>query len=138
MRKITVKTKGFTDIIDITEEIAKLISKANFTEGTLHLFVVGSTASLTTIENDPNLFKDLKEVLEAIAPYKKDWYHHKTWGDDNGASHIRASLIGPSLSVPVVNGKLFVGTWQRIVLIDFDTKPREREILLSFSKDTKL
>lgn len=116
----------------------KLAARENYEDGTLHIFAVGSTAGLTTIENDPNLFEDFKEVLEQIAPYKKNWRHHQTWGDDNGAAHIRASFIGPSLSVPVVNGRLFLGTWQRIVLIDFDTRPRERQILISFSKDTKL
>ncbi len=138
MRSFTVKTKGFTDIVDITGDVFRLAAKENYENGTLHLFVLGSTAALTTIEDDPNLYEDFKEVLEQIAPYKKDWRHHQTWGDDNGAAHIRASLIGPSLSIPVVNGKLYLGTWQKIVLIDFDTKPREREILLSFSKDTKM
>ena len=138
MRSFTVKTKGFTDIVDITGEVLQLAAKEDWENGTIHLFVLGSTAALTTIENDPNLFEDLKEVLEEIAPYRKNWKHHQTWGDDNGAAHIRASLFGPSLSVPVVNGKLYLGTWQKIVLIDFDTRPREREILLSFSKEERL
>ncbi len=138
MRSFTVKTRGFTDIVDITGEVLRLAAKEGWENGTLHLFVLGSTAAITTIENDPNLFEDLKEVLEEIAPYKKNWRHHQTWGDDNGAAHIRASLIGPSLSVPVVNGKLYLGTWQKIALIDFDTRPREREILITFSKEARL
>ncbi len=138
MLSFTVKTKGFTDIIDITSEVIKLAAKEDYEHGVLHLFVVGSTAALTTIENDPNLYEDLKGVLEKIAPYNKKWKHHETWGDDNGAAHIRASLLGPHLSIPVINGKLYLGTWQKIVLIDFDTRPREREIIVSFSKESKL
>lgn len=131
MRTISVKTKGFTDIIDITDHIQKVISAQKLSDGVAHLFVVGSTAGLTTIENDPNLYEDFKEVFENIAPYKKDWQHHKTWGDDNGATHIRASLVGPSLTVPFHNKKLLNGTWQKIVLIDFDTSPRTREVVIS-------
>ena len=108
------------------------MKREKFENGVVNLFIIGSTASVTTSEADENLYQDLKEVLEKIAPYKKDWRHHQTWGDDNGASHLRASLIGPSLTVPVVNGKLFLGSWQRIVLIDFDTKPRRREIVFTF------
>lgn len=134
MTTLHIKTKGWTDIVDITQAIQKEVEKEKINDGAVHLFVIGSTASLTTIEDDENLFSDLKEILEKIAPYKKDWQHHKTWGDDNGASHLRASLFGPSLTVPIVNGKLFLGTWQRIVLIDFDTQPREREIIVSLIK----
>jgi secondary thiamine-phosphate synthase enzyme len=132
MKTIHIKTKGWTDIVDITPQVQKEIEKEKINNGLVHLFLIGSTASLTTIEDDENLFVDLKEILEKIAPYKKDWQHHKTWGDDNGAAHLRASFFGPSLTIPVVNGKLFLGTWQRIVLVDFDTQPREREVVISF------
>lgn len=134
MKTFQVKTNGWTDIIDVTAKIQQEIKKEKFVNGLVNLFIIGSTASLTTIEGDENLFEDLKEVLEKIAPYKKDWRHHKTWGDDNGAGHLRASLIGPEITIPVINGKLFLGTWQRIVLVDFDTKPRQREIIISFIK----
>ncbi len=86
------------------------------------------------MEWEKNLFQDFKEFLEKILPYNRNYYHHKTWGDDNGASHLRASLIGPSLTLPVNSGKLFLGTWQRVVLIDFDMREREREILVNFLK----
>lgn len=132
MRVIGVKTKGFTDIIDITSSVQKEVKKEKIKEGIVFLFVLGSTASLTTIEDDENLYRDLKEMLEKIAPYQKDYYHHQTWGDDNGASHLRASLFNPSLAIPIKNKKLYLGTWQRVVLIDFDTREREREIIIEF------
>lgn len=131
MKILEVKTKGLTDVIDITSAVQKEISAQKNKDGLVHLFVIGSTAGLTTIENDPNLYEDFKEVLESIAPYKKDWQHHKTWGDDNGAAHIRASLVGPSLMIPFQNKKLLNGTWQKIVLIDFDTRSRTREVVVS-------
>jgi len=135
MKTISVTTKGWTDVVDITPQIQKELEKEKIINGLVHLFVISSTAALTTIEDDQNLLADLKEVLEKIAPYKKDWQHHKTWGDDNGAAHLRASLFGPSLTIPVVNSKLFLGTWQRIVLLDFDTRKRVREIVISIVKD---
>jgi len=134
MKNLQIQTKGSTDIIDITKKVQDLVDKEKFTSGLVHLFVIGSTASLTTSEDDPNLYQDLKEILEKLAPYKKDYHHHQTWGDDNGAAHLRASLLGPDLTVSVTNGKLFLGTWQKIILIDFDTKTRTREILVSFIK----
>jgi len=134
MKNLQIQTKGSTDIIDITKKVQDLVDKEKFTSGLVHLFVIGSTASLTTSEDDPNLYQDLKEILEKLAPYKKDYHHHQTWGDDNGAAHLRASLLGPDLTVSVTNGKLFLGTWQKIILIDFDTKTRTREILVNFIK----
>ncbi len=130
MKSFSVKTKGWTDIIDITGQIEDTLPKK---EGVVTVFVKGSTASISVIEADPNLYEDMKEALEVFAPYKKDWKHHKTWGDDNGAAHIRATMFGPSETVPFQNGKLLLGQWQRIVLIDFDTSSRTREIIVSFS-----
>ncbi len=130
MKVLTFPTKGYTDIIDITPQVQKEIDQQGIKEGVIHLFVIGSTASLTTIEADKNLYDDLKEVLEKIAPYKKDWRHHQTWGDDNGASHLRASIFGPDLNVPIAKGELVLGTWQKIVLIDFDTRERVREVVM--------
>jgi len=136
MASIFIKTKGETDIIDITDLVEEELEKKQVKKnGIVSLFVVGSTASLTTIEADDNLYQDLRELLEKIAPYKAPYKHHQTWGDDNGAAHLRASLIGPSLIVPVKDGKLKLGTWQRIVLIDFDTRPRQREILVNFFEE---
>ncbi len=135
MVKLLVKTKGQTDIIDITEQINQQIKKQNFKQGLVNLFVMGSTAGLTTIEPDENLYQDLKELLEKIIPYHKDYHHHQIWGDDNGASHLRASLIGPSLTLPVFDYQLNLGTWQKVVLIDFDTQPRQRTLIISFLKE---
>lgn len=126
---LTFQTKGHTDIIDITKEVEKVVEKEKIKEGVVTVFVKGSTAAITTIEADDNLYKDLKEVLEKIAPMGKDWRHHQTWGDDNGGSHIRAAIFGPSLSIPIINGRLYLGTWQKIVLLDFDTSSRRREVL---------
>ena len=134
--KLTIKTKGNTDIIDITQKIDNLLQNIEITEGLVNIFVKGSTAALTTIEADPNLYIDLKNVLDQIIPPNRVWKHHQTWGDDNGSSHLKASIIGPSLSVPLSNGQMQIGSWQRIVLIDFDTLPRQREIILSVFKST--
>lgn len=129
--RLTISTQGNTDIIDITEKVIETIEKGKVSEGIVNIFVKGSTAAITTIESDKNLYDDLREVLEKIIPQDKDWRHHKTWGDNNGAAHLRAALIGPSLSVPIVDGQLVLGTWQRIVLLDFDTVPRNREIIIN-------
>jgi len=134
VERIFVDTNGQTDIIDLTEKIYQIIKKKGFQNGVVNLFVIGSTAAITTIEIDKNLYQDLREILEKIIPYQKNYHHHQTWGDDNGASHLRASLFGPSLSFPVINRKPFLGTWQKIVLIDFDTKPRQREVIINFLK----
>ena len=131
MKNISIKTNGWTDIIDITNLVQKEVDEQDERNGIAHLFVMGSTVGLTTIEHDENLYSDFKEVLEQLAPYKKDWKHNKTWGDDNGASHIRASLVGPSLTIPFQNKKLKVGIWQKIVLIDFNTEPRTREVIIT-------
>lgn len=129
-KTIQVKTKGFTDIIDLSDEIQRFIEEIKVIDGTLIVFVPGSTAGITTIEYEPGLKKDIPEFLENILPYKKDYEHHKTWGDDNGSSHIRSALIGPSQAVPIINGKLATGTWQQVVLIDFDTSARSRKVIL--------
>ena len=103
-------------------------------DGLTVVFVSGSTAAITTIEYEPGVINDLKEVLEKIAPFGLDYEHHKRWGDNNGDAHIKSALIGPSLSVPIENSKLVIGTWQQIVLIDFDEKPRERKIIVNIFK----
>lgn len=122
-------TKGKSSMVNLTEDAEESVEKSKMSSGIMTVFVIGSTASITTIEYEPGLLKDLPEALEKIAPYSKDYEHHKTWGDYNGASHIRASLIGPSLALPFKEGKLLLGTWQQIVLIDFDTHPRERTVV---------
>jgi secondary thiamine-phosphate synthase enzyme len=129
-KKLTEKTQGYCDIIDITAKVQEEIQKENVQNGLATLFVSGSTASLTTIEYEPGLIQDLKEFLEQLIPSNRKYHHDDRWGDDNGFSHLRASLLGPSLQVPVENGRLLLGTWQQIVLLDFDNRPRTREIRL--------
>ncbi|MFN7088880.1 MAG: secondary thiamine-phosphate synthase enzyme YjbQ [Candidatus Paceibacteria bacterium] len=130
----TINTKGHSDVIDITDQVQQELKRSQIQHGAVLIFVKGTTAAVTIIEADPNLYDDLKEFFEQIAPINKDYKHHITWHDDNGGAHIRAVLIGPSLTVPFQNGKLELGQWQRIVLIDFDTKPRQREIVVKFLK----
>lgn len=127
---IKLSTKGHTDVIDITERVASAIKDSGLSDGTVTLFVIGSTAALTTIEYEPGLVHDIKEAFERIAPRSAEYKHHETWHDDNGHSHIRASLLGPSLSVPFANKRMPLGTWQQIILVDFDTRGREREIVV--------
>ena len=126
-----LKTKGFTDILDITDDVASVLEESKINSGTLTVFVVGSTAGLTTIEYEDGALLDLKDAFDRIAPMDVDYSHNQRWGDGNGFSHIRASILGPSLSVPFYNGSLKLGTWQQIVLIDFDNRPRERDIIVS-------
>jgi secondary thiamine-phosphate synthase enzyme len=128
--RITVKSGGHTDVIDITAQVSKIVASSKIRNGSVLVFVAGSTASVSTIEYEPNLAKDLKRILDKIAPYGKDYEHHKTWGDDNGPAHVRSTMLGPSLTVPVQDGKPVLGTWQQIVVLDFDTRPRNRDIVI--------
>jgi len=128
--KLTQKTQGFCDIIDITAKVRDLIEKEKVQRGQMTLFVSGSTAALTTIENESGLVQDLKEFVEKLIPSDRRYHHDERWGDDNGFSHLRASLFGPSLAVPIENGRPLLGTWQQVVLLDFDNRPRTREIIV--------
>ncbi len=127
---IKLSTKGHTDIIDISDRLNHIVEKSGVKAGTMTAFVVGSTAGLTTIEYEPGLVHDIKVAFEKLAPRDGHYQHHERWGDDNGHSHVRASILGPSLVIPVVSGRLPLGTWQQAILIDFDTKPRSREIIV--------
>ena len=127
-RTLTVKSKTETDIIDITPDIQKLVSQSRIRSGIVTIFVPGSTASLSTIEFEPNLVQDFKDCIERLVPSKIKYRHTETWGDDNGKSHVRATLMGPSLTVPFRDKKLLLGTWQQIVLLDFDVPARSREL----------
>jgi len=129
--RIKKATKGNTDIVNITDDVNKAIKKSKIEEGIANVFVVGSTAGLTTIEYEPGLEKDLKAFFEKVIPRDIKYSHEERWHDDNGHSHIRASLLKPNLSVPVIDNKPALGTWQQIVLVDFDTRGREREIIVS-------
>ena len=129
-QKIQVKTKGKTDIHDITGPVSQAVAASGVKDGIVTVFNVGSTAGITTTEYEPGLAKhDIKAAFEKIAPENGHYEHEKKWDDDNGHSHVRASLLGPSLTVPVVDGWLTLGTWQQIILVDFDTRPRKRTII---------
>ncbi len=129
-KEIKIKTKGNCDIVNLTEQVTEAVSDSGIKDGTVILFNVGSTAGITTTEFEPGLVNyDIKAAFEKIAPENTRYEHEETWHDDNGHSHIRATLLGPSLSVPLVGGKLTLGTWQQIILIDFDTRPRTRTVI---------
>ena len=128
--EINVKTEGEVDIIDVTGDIQKIISKSKIKSGIVCVFVKGSTATLTTIEYEPGLMKDFPRALQKIAPKGEHYDHHETWHDDNGHSHVRASLMGPSITVPIKDGKLIHGTWQQVVFVELDTRPRDRAIIV--------
>lgn len=125
-----IKTKGRNDCIDITDAVQQAVKQSKIREGLATVFVTGSTAGVTTLEFEPGLVKDLREALERLFPEQLRYAHHESAGDENGFSHLRAAFIGPSLSVPISGGKLQLGTWQQIVLIDFDVRPRSRSYLI--------
>ena len=134
--EIIVKTKGNCHIVDITPNVSAVLSKSDITNGAVILFNIGSTASITTIEYEPGLVNhDISDALEKVAPQNGSYEHEKTWHDDNGHAHVRASLLGPSLTVPFVDGRLTLGTWQQIVLIDFDTRTRSRTVVCQIIGD---
>ena len=126
----SLKTRGQNDCLDITQTVQKATDRSKIREGLLTVFVTGSTAGVTTIEYEPGLVRDLKEAVERLFPESLRYAHHESGGDDNGFSHLRASFIGPSLTIPIVDGRLQLGTWQQIVLIDFDVRPRTRSYLI--------
>ena len=129
-KDITLQSKGDCDIIDITSQVARNAEESGVNSGTVTLFIVGSTAGITTIEYEPNLLSDFKNMWDRLTPRNIPYEHDKTWGDGNGHSHVRASMLGASLTIPFVNKRLTLGTWQQIVLVDFDNRPRSREIVI--------
>jgi len=134
--RFELNSRGDNHVINLTDEIAKVVRVCQITNGIATVFVVGSTAAVTTTEFEPGLADhDLAAAFERLAPRDGEYAHETTWQDDNGHSHVRASLIGPSLTVPLIDGRLALGTWQQIVLIDFDTRPRTREIILQVIGD---
>lgn len=130
--KLSVTTRGHADIIDLTDAAAQKLAACGLTDGIVVFFVPGATAAVTTIEHEPGLLEDLPELYEKIAPVGKRYHHDETWDDGNGAAHLRAALQGPSLVVPFGQGRMMLGTWQQAVLIDFDNRPRRREVILQF------
>jgi len=132
-KKLSYQTRGNTHILDITDDIHTAIAESKITKGIVVIFNVGSTAGLTTLEYEPGLVnQDIKAAFEKIAPQDGSYLHEKTWNDDNGHSHVRAALLGPSLTAPIEDGRLTPGRWQQIVLIDFDTQPRNRTVVCQF------
>ena len=126
-----IETQGDSQVLDLTDRVAECVGGGRVHDGLVTVFVIGSTAGITTTEYEPGLVNhDLKTAFEGLAPQDARYRHEETWHDDNGHSHVRASLLGPSLTVPLVDRKLQLGTWQQIVLIDFDTRPRTRRIIV--------
>jgi len=134
-KKISLSTRGECDIIDITPQVAEQVSQSGIDSGVVTIFVAGSTAGVTTIEFEPGLISDLEGMWQRIAPKGIPYDHDRRWGDGNGYAHVRASLLGASLVVPVSNQRLTLGTWQQIVLVDFDNRPRSREVNLQIMGD---
>lgn len=129
--RISVGTHGHTQVLDITPQVERVVADSGVRDGIVVVFVIGSTAGITTTEAEPGLVKhDLKAFFERVAPDDASYAHEATWHDDNGHAHVRAAALGPSLSVPLVGGQLTLGTWQQIVLIDFDTRPRQRTVVV--------
>jgi len=129
-KKIGFSTKGNCDLIDITRQVKQEVSGSGIDSGTVTVFVVGSTAGVSTIEFESGLLSDFQDMWERTIPRDIPYQHDRAWGDGNGFSHVRASILGPSLTVPFTNKSLALGTWQQIVVVDFDNRPRSREIVL--------
>ena len=131
--RIRVKTKGNTHVIDITDQVKENLDKSGLQEGTATVFVIGSTGALSTLEYEPGLIEDMENLFERVAPQGIVYGHELRWHDGNGHSHVRATLLGPDISVPFEGGELILGTWQQIIFIDFDVRPRSRELVTQFT-----
>lgn len=129
-KEITLNSTGPGDIADITSMVQQAVSDSHITDGTVTVFVPGSTAGLTTIEYEPGLLVDLPKLFEELIPSNRTYKHDETWGDGNGFSHLRSALIGPDITVPFCAGKLLLGTWQQIVFLEFDNRARSRSIIV--------
>lgn len=133
--EIYVETTSKTDVLDLTSEVMGVVRLASVDSGHVTLFVPGSTASLTTIEFESGAVADLKAAIERMAPQAMVYAHNERWGDGNGYAHVRAAILGPSLHIPIVDGALTLGTWQQIVLLDFDNRPRSRRIIVQIIRE---
>lgn len=127
---ISLRTQGKTEILDITDQVAFKVSNSGVKNGIATVFIAGSTAGITTIEFESGLVTDFEALWKRIAPDNIPYEHNERWGDGNGYAHIRASLLGPSLTIPVINGKLSLGTWQQVIVVDFDNRPRHRQVII--------
>lgn len=128
--ELSINTRGRGDIIDLTREIEEVVRRSNIKSGIINVFSPGSTVGITSMEYEPGLKKDLNLLFDKIAPRETYYYHHETWGDDNGSSHVLSSIFKPFYLLPVVDGKLVRGTWQQVVLVEFDTRPRNRKVII--------
>lgn len=128
--QLKVSTTGAGDLVNLTDEIVAQVRDTKLTNGSVTVFNIGSTAAITTLEYEPGMIRDMQELYEKLVPKNKHYHHDNTWGDANGFSHLRAALQGPSLTVPLVDGDLVLGTWQQIVLAEFDNRPRQRTIAI--------
>lgn len=126
--RIGLKTEAKDEVLDVSSKVQEIVTESGVADGLAVVFVVGSTAAVTTVEHEPGLVSDLRGALDRLYPKGEDYEHHRRWGDGNGHSHVRAALIGPSLTVPVVDGRLLLGTWQQIVFLELDVRPRSREL----------
>lgn len=131
--RLKVETTGAGDLVNITEQIAACLAAAKFTTGHVIVFNVGSTAAITTFEYEPGMIQDMQELYEKIVPRAQHYHHDETWGDANGFSHLRAALQGPSLTIPFEKGRLLLGTWQQVVLCEFDNRPRTRQVIVQIT-----
>jgi secondary thiamine-phosphate synthase enzyme len=131
--KFSFNTKGFSDIIDVTNRVGSAIGRSKIENGLVTVFCPGSTGSVTTIEYESGVLKDLQKAIEKVVPSNVSYEHDKRWGDGNGFSHVRAALMKPSLTIPLIKGKLALGTWQQIVFIDFDNRSRERDLIVQIT-----
>jgi secondary thiamine-phosphate synthase enzyme len=131
--QIALTTKGAGDLLEITKQISALLTESGLKSGSLTVFVVGSTAAVTTFEYEPGMIKDMRELYERLVPSNRHYHHDDTWGDANGFSHLRAALQGPSLTIPFADGRLFLGTWQQVVLAEFDNQPRQRKVIVQIT-----
>jgi secondary thiamine-phosphate synthase enzyme len=131
-------TTGKTDLVDITREVSLRIRESGISEGSVLIFVPGSTAALTTIEYESGVIEDLREAISRLAPENLPYRHDARWGDGNGYSHVRAALLGPSLTIPVIAGKPALGTWQQVILCDFDNRPRNRQVVVQVSGNRRV
>ena len=127
-KMIALSTRGFSEIHDLTDDVRAAVAESGIQEGIVNVLAIGSTASVTTIEFEPALVRDMSEALERLWPRDMQSHHSETWGDDNGFSHLRASFMGPGLTVPVHRGEVLLGTWQQIVVLDHDNRPRDRRV----------
>jgi len=128
--RVRANTRGHADMHDLTPQTERIVAESTIHTGTATLFTPSSTSALTTMEFEPGAQDDLRRALEEIAPAGQDYQHNRKWGDGNGHAHLRAALLGPSLTIPIIEGQLALGTWQQVVFIDFDVRPRQREVIV--------